>query len=122
MQELLRHASSRVTMDTYTQACHGTKTQRAEWSDSFSPRPRYGAGNWGVSLCLFVPTKKPTTLGKCSCGTAGRRDLAVLRFLFVPAKNKAAVALQCPVRNGEERQGTGFGCTVLVPRGLNQKF
>jgi hypothetical protein len=29
---------------------------------------------------------------------------------------KAAVALQRPVRNGEERQRTGCGCTVLVPR------
>jgi len=35
-----------------------------------------------MSLCLFVPTKKPTNLGKCSYGTAGRRDLAVLLFLF----------------------------------------
>ena len=34
---------------------------------------------------------------------------------------KAAVALQCPVRNGGERQGTGFGCTLLVPRVLNQR-
>lgn len=62
MQELLRHASSRVTMDTYTQACHGTKTQSAEWGDSFAPRPRYGAGNWGVSLSLFLPTKEPTNV------------------------------------------------------------
>ncbi len=34
---------------------------------------------------------------------------------------KAAVALQCPVRNGGERQGAGFGCTVLVPRVMNQR-
>jgi hypothetical protein len=52
------------------------------------PLPRDGARDWGVSLCLFVPTKKPTSLGKCSCGTAGRTDLAVLLFLFVPAKNR----------------------------------
>ena len=31
---------------------------------------------------------------------------------------KAAVALQCPVRNGWKRQGATFGCTVLVPRVL----
>ena len=67
---------------------HGTKTQSAEWSDSSDPRPRYGACNWGVSLCLFVPAKKPTNLGKCSCGTAGHTDLAVLLFLFVPTKNR----------------------------------
>jgi len=58
MQELLRHASSRVTMDRYTQPCHGSKAQSAEWGDSFAPCPRYGAGNWGVSLSFFVPTKK----------------------------------------------------------------
>jgi hypothetical protein len=29
---------------------------------------------------------------------------------------KAAVALQCPVRNGGERQETGLSCTVLAPR------
>jgi hypothetical protein len=40
-----------------------------------------------VSLCLFVPTKKATNLGKCSCETAERRDFAVLLFLFVPVKN-----------------------------------
>ena len=39
-------------------------------------------------LCLFVPTKRPTNLRKCSCGTAGRTDLAALLFLFVPAKNR----------------------------------
>jgi hypothetical protein len=36
---------------------------------------------------IRVPTKKPTNLGRCGCGTAGRTDLAVLLFLFVPAKN-----------------------------------
>jgi hypothetical protein len=45
-----------------------------------------------MSLCLFVPTKKPTNLGKCSCGAAGRADLAVLLFLFVPAKNRRCSA------------------------------
>jgi len=68
----------------------GSATRR-NWPGVISgrvPRPRNGAGNWGVSLCLFVPTKKPTNLGKCSCGTAGRTDLAVLLFLFVPAKNR----------------------------------
>lgn len=68
---------------------HGTKTQSAEWSDSFDPRPRYGACNWGVSESApFCAYEKTTNLGKCSCGTAGRTDLAVLLFLFVPAKNR----------------------------------
>jgi len=43
MQELLRHASSRVTMDTYTQAVTAQKTQSAEWSDSLVSRPRNAA-------------------------------------------------------------------------------
>jgi hypothetical protein len=86
MQELLRLQSGHDG-HLYTSS-YGTKTQGAEWSDSLASRPCNGAYNWGVSLCLFVPTKKSTNLGKCSCGTAGHTDLAVLLFLFVPTKNR----------------------------------
>jgi hypothetical protein len=48
-------------------------------SDSFDPRPRYGACNWGVKgspheSVPFCAYEKTTNLGKCSCGTAGRAD------------------------------------------------
>jgi len=58
MQELLRHASSRVTMDTYTEAVTAQKTQSAEWSDSFASRPRNGACNRGVMICAFLCLRK----------------------------------------------------------------
>ena len=56
---------------------HGTKTQSAEWSDSFDPRPRNGAGNWSVSLCLFVPTKKPQISGNGVVERQDREDLEI---------------------------------------------
>ena len=59
--------------------------------------------NWRLHSCCVR--------GYCRSNSIGSRS-----------NYKAAVALQCPVRNGRERQGTGFGCTVLVPRVLNQRF
>jgi hypothetical protein len=37
---------------------HGTKTQSAERSDSFDPRPHYGACNWGVMRAKLVPVSR----------------------------------------------------------------
>jgi len=57
MQELLRHAPSRVTMDTHTQAVTAQK-RKAQSGVIRLLRVRAMVEATGVSLCLFVLTKK----------------------------------------------------------------
>jgi len=65
-QELLRHASSRVTLDTYTQAV--TLHKRKAQSDVIEAVACIGCGCWPIGiqlqLCLFVPVKKRSKCAK----------------------------------------------------------
>src|SRR5882762_7729257 len=77
-----------------------------------------------TELCLFVPAPKVSAPPQAPEKIwRPRRDLnPCYRRERSRCNYKAAVATQCPVRNGGERQGTGIGGTVLVPRVLNQWF
>jgi hypothetical protein len=53
--------------------------------DTFKLSHQWGSPQF-VPFCAYE--KNPTNPGKCSCGTAGQTDLAVLLFLFVSANNR----------------------------------
>ncbi len=135
MQELLRHASSRVTMDTYTQAVTSAKrlAQSAVVSlfhrepDPPAIRVAPGAAENSsaagvVPFCAHQKTgQSPQAIdsevasptGFDPCYRRERRSGTGIR-----CKYKAAVAHECPVRSRWEGQGTCSCCTVLVPRGF----
>ena len=65
MQELLRHASARVTLDTYTQAIIDKKRKaQTKVVRLLVPAERRGNRSFGRRLCPSVPTPNRGNLGK----------------------------------------------------------
>ena len=77
MQELLRHASSRVTMDTYTQAVTAQK-RKAQSGVIRLLRVRAMAPTTGARVCAFLCLRKSRQI--LGNAVVERQDTQILRF------------------------------------------